>query len=174
MITPKMLSEMRQSSGITQREMAAAIKISQAHISKIENGKVDPRLSTVNKIISILSKKSQRTCKDIMTRQVKTITFSDPVKKAINIMHEFGISQLPVIQDGQPVGMVSEADIVSHLDDINKETVGEIMGELPPVVSPSTSIDMVRQILKGAPAVLVFDKGKLSGVVTHSDLMRLK
>ena len=169
-----MLSEMRQSSGITQREMAEAIKISQAHISKIENGKVDPRLSTVNKIMSVLSKKSQKTCRDIMTRQVKTIAFSEPVKKAVDIMHEFGISQLPVIQGSQPVGMVSELDIVSHLDEINKKTVGEIMGELPPVVSPSTSIDMTRQILKGAPAVLVFGKGRLSGIVTHSDLMRLK
>jgi len=174
MIEPKTIKEMRQSLGITQRQVASAIGVSQAHISKIEKGKVDPRLSTVNRILVILSTKNSGSCSQIMTGGVKTISYSEPVKRAIKLMDEFDISQLPVIQGNKPVGIISEGDIISNLDEIEDKTVGQIMRELPPIVSPSTSIDMVSQILQKSPVVLVSDKGQLIGIIARSDLMRYK
>ena len=174
MIEPKTIKEMRQSLGITQRQVASATGVSQAHISMIEKGKVDPRLSTVNRILAMLSTKNNDNCSQIMTRGVKTVSYSEPVKKAIRLMDEFNISQLPVIQGNKPVGIISEGDIISNLDEIEDKTVGQIMRELPPIVSPSASIDMVSQILQKSPVVLVSDKGQLTGIIARSDLMRYK
>lgn len=50
-----MIKKMRIEAGLTQNELARMIGVSQAHIAKIENEKVDPRLSTINKILQVLS-----------------------------------------------------------------------------------------------------------------------
>jgi predicted transcriptional regulator len=174
MINNNMLREMRQELGITQRELAAAVGVSQAHISKIEKDRVDPRLSTVNRILSVLSAEDKDRCSKIMTRGVKTVSSSDPVTLAIKVMHEHSISQIPVVKDGKPIGIISEHDIISNLHDIETKTSGQMMQELPPTVPPSMSIDTVSQILQKLPVVLVLEKGKVVGIIARSDLMRFK
>ena len=46
MITAKTIKELRDEAGLSQADVARLAKVSQAHIAKIEAGKVDPRLST--------------------------------------------------------------------------------------------------------------------------------
>lgn len=41
------LGNLRKAHGVSQRELAARIGLTQAQISKIEGGRVDPRLSSV-------------------------------------------------------------------------------------------------------------------------------
>ena len=41
--------------GVEQRQLAELVGVSQAHIAKIEKESVDPRLSTVNKILKVLT-----------------------------------------------------------------------------------------------------------------------
>jgi transcriptional regulator with XRE-family HTH domain len=43
---------------MTQRELAHRAKISQAHLTAIETGKIDPQLSTISKIFSALTAKT--------------------------------------------------------------------------------------------------------------------
>ncbi|MCK4313359.1 helix-turn-helix domain-containing protein, partial [Candidatus Bathyarchaeota archaeon] len=49
-ITRTVLKKLRIKAGLTQKRLAELAGVSQAHIAKIEQGKVDPRLSTVNKV----------------------------------------------------------------------------------------------------------------------------
>jgi predicted transcriptional regulator len=51
--------------------------------------------------------------------------------------------------------------------------ISDIMGEAFPTVSPGISISVVSRILEGTPAVLVVEKGKVIGVVTKHDVMKL-
>ena len=44
---------------------------------------------------------------DVMTTQVKTITPEKPLGFALMLMHDNGFRHLPVLQHGQPVGMIS-------------------------------------------------------------------
>ena len=49
--------------------------------------------------------------------------------------------------------------------------VKEVMQESPPIVSKQTSIQVVSNLLKHFPMMLVSDEGKLVGVITKSDLI---
>ena len=52
------------------------------------------------------------TAKDIMTTDVVTVDPKTTVKEAANIMSEKGISGLPVVQNGELVGIVTENDLI--------------------------------------------------------------
>jgi len=49
--------------------------------------------------------------KDIMTRDVVTISPNDTIKKAAELMHDRQIGALPVVEDGRIVGIITESDI---------------------------------------------------------------
>lgn len=174
MITPTIIKKMRTDAGLTQSELAKLVKVSQAHIAKIENNKVDPRLSTVNKILNVLSTKTKRLCGHIMTEKIFTVNKEDGVKEGIRIMQVRDISQLPVVDDGNIVGVLTEWDIMNHLDDLNEKTVSQTMGEPLPQVAFSTPVESVQSLFEIYPAIIVTKKGKPAGIITKSDLIRTR
>lgn len=54
-----------------------------------------------------------RTVRDVMTREVVTVTGSAGFKEIVRIMQEHGVSAVPVVDEGgRLVGIVSEADLL--------------------------------------------------------------
>lgn len=165
---------MRLEAGLTQSQLAKMVGVSQAHIAKIEGEKVDPRLSTVNKILEILTDRKRKTCSEIMTRDVIVTNPKEKIKNVSEIMVKHAISQLPVIEDGQIVGMITEEGIVKHLSsNISEEPVENIMGPPLPSVPEDTDLVTIRSILETHSGVLVTRKGKLVGIITRSDLLKV-
>jgi len=165
---------MRLEAGLTQSQLAKLVGVSQAHIAKIEGEKVDPRLSTVNKILEVLTSKKRKTCEEIMTRDVIVTSPKEKIKKVSEIMIKHAISQLPVIENGRVIGMVTEEGIVKNLSsNISEKTVENIMEPPLPSVSENTDLITVRSILRTHPGVLVTRKGKLVGIITRSDLLKV-
>ena len=53
---------------------------------------------------------------DLITEEIPPLIHSDTGEKAINWMDEFKVSHLPVLKNGNFVGLVSESDILDRLD----------------------------------------------------------
>jgi len=172
-ITGKRIKEMREAAGLSQTDLSGMANISQAHIAKIETEKVNPRLSTVNTLISILqNKKRITTCGDVMSRKLVKLKPEDTAKKAVKLMKSFGISQLPVIERGRVTGSVSESTIIKNMDKNPEHVkVSEIMEEPFPMVSESDPAEMLSDMLEFHHAVLVSKKGRLTGIITKFNLL---
>lgn len=98
------------------------------------------------------------------------------VGEAIQRMTERGISQMPVIEDDEVVGSVTETRILNRLIEqpgARDEPVRSVMGEPLPVVPPSLHLDHLSAYLeREAGAVLVdSDQKKNYAVITKSDLI---
>lgn len=172
-LTGPQLKKLRINAGFTQRQLAQLAGVSQAHIAKIENRKVDPRLSTVNKILQVLTKGEGRKCRDIMTPNVIFAKPTDKVLKISEIMMKKAISQLPVIRKGKIIGTVTEESIIKNLHiNIADETVEKIMDSPLPCVPEDTNVSMVRPLLEDHPGILVMRKGNAVGIITRSDLLK--
>lgn len=54
---------------------------------------------------------SKITVKDVMTKDVLTVTETDPIEKAARIMADHKIGGLPVVRGGDVVGIITETDL---------------------------------------------------------------
>lgn len=172
-ITGSSIKMLRREAGLTQKRLAELVGVSQAHIAKIEQGKVDPRLSTINKILQVLTGRKQRKCADIMTEGVLFARPDDDVSRASQVMVESAVSQLPVIDGNRVVGTITEESIIRNLRvDIANEKVKRIMGPPLPSVAEDTDISVIRLSLKRHQGVLVTRNKELAGIITRSDLLK--
>jgi len=173
-ITGTTLKKLRVEAGLTQRQLAKLVGISQAHIAKIEKENVDPRLSTVNKILQVLTEGEGKKSRDIMTTEVIFANPKDTVLKTSKVMMNHAISQLPVIEDGKVIGTVTEESIIKNLSsNIADKKVIEIMDNSLPSVPENTNISMIRSLLEDYSGVLVTREGEVVGIITRSDLLKI-
>ncbi|UUX91850.1 CBS domain-containing protein [Methanoplanus endosymbiosus] len=176
--TPGEIREKRVKLGMTQSETARKSGLSQSMIARIESGSVDPRVSTLRKILSVLqdAEKSALTAVDLMFSPVISVESGESLAKAVSIMGDKGISQLPVIDNGVPIGCISESAIINAMEDgrikeIGKHLAKDLMEDCFPVVGPSTDPDTIMHLLHSHHAVLVLEKGTVKGVITKHDLI---
>jgi len=116
--------------------------------------------------------------KDVMVTSIITIEAEDTVKRAAELMEKHDIGCLIVVSYDNPVGIITERDmlkkVVLQRKDPAKTKVGNIMSA-PLVTSyPQADIrDAVRLMnerrIKKLP---VLDDGKLIGLVSLTDVMR--
>jgi len=172
-ITGNLIRNLRKEAGLTQRKLAELAGVSQAHIAKIEQGKVDPRLSTINKIMEVLTEGRKKKCKDIMTKGVLFVRPEDNVLKVSEVMVKHAISQMPVLNGKTVAGTITEESIVRHLSaDIAKEKVKNVMDPPLPMISEDAPIETVRSLLEKHQGVLVTRDGEILGIITRSDLLK--
>jgi cystathionine beta-synthase len=97
------------------------------------------------------------------------------VRQALSLMSLHDVSQLPVMDDRNCVGSVSEGALsVRGLEDVKvlEQPVGDTMDSPFPVVDADHSVDAIVKLLsKSNPAVLVREKGEIRGIVTRSDML---
>ena len=182
--TPEELRRMRIRAGLTQKEVAERAKVSQSLIARIESGSVDPRLSTLRKVMKVLEEalrgREEESVRVAMNTPVIMLSEEDDVRTAAKIMWEKGISQIPVVDsNGRVVGTVHENSLMKLLvfergPRILGLKVSEVMEDPLPILDESASLTKaMRLLLEGFPAVLVKKGSKIVGIVTKSDIIAL-
>jgi predicted transcriptional regulator len=180
--TPADLKTFRKKSGLTQQELAEKASLSQSLIARIEAGTVDPRLSTVRKILQVITSSQQKELKaiDIAVTHVITIQETDLIGTASKIMFDNGFSQVPVCDaQGRVVGNITETTITKNLiekgTDILSHPIREIINtdDALPMLPISSSLTEVESFLihHGHSAVLLMDAGQIVGIITKANLI---
>lgn len=178
--TPQELRILRKRAGLTQKELAKRAGISQSLVARIESGSVDPRVSTLRKIMNVLNEAVgdiKFSAGNIMHQPVISVDLEESIGKAVELMWKHGISQLPVFQDDKLVGSIREDTILKRLQDENikdllKRKISYLIEDPFPVVSVNTDIENVTKLLlSGSPAILVSDHGRMVGIITKIDLI---
>ena len=116
--------------------------------------------------------------RDIMTKKVITIDECSTALDAAKLMAEKGISSLIVLNEGNPVGIVTERDFVKKICikevQISKVKIKDIMSKLRTFADPETPIEiavqrMVNHKIRRLP---ILENGKLVGIITVTDLAK--
>lgn len=119
------------------------------------------------------------TIREHMTHTPFTIERTQSLAEASELMAIKAIYHLPVVERGKLVGLLTERDIYwceAHKSaDPEVMSVGEAMEPEPFVVAPNDSLEaVVRQMgERRLGSALVVDDGKLEGVFTMIDALRI-
>jgi len=170
--TPQDLRERRTALGLTQSSLADAAGVSQPLIARIEGGDVDPRLSTLRRIVNALDEAEGEVVRaaDLMHESVVSVAPDDSVREAVETMEAEAYSQLAVLQNGIPVGSISQGDVVRAGEDVSDHPVSEVMSESFPTVATAATVDEIRNLLEHYKAVMVTDGGSTVGIITEADI----
>jgi predicted transcriptional regulator len=174
----------RKALGLTQSRLAELAGVSQSIVAKIESGTVDPSYSIARRLIETLEKQSVDTARprvsDIMSRPVISISRMQLVRDAVDLMKKRGYSQLPVFEGTRCVGSISEKTILDRaargepLESLLNNRVRDIMDSPLPTVSEDTPLEMMLGLLQGNYGVLVTRGENVIGILTKSDILKVK
>jgi len=170
--TPADLRERRNEVGMTQSALAERAGVSQPLIARVENDDVDPRLSTLRRIVEALDAAEGEVVRaeDLMHETVVHVDPDDAVTEAVELMDEAAYSQLPVIQSGVPVGSISQSDVVHAGENVSDLPVAEVMSESFPTVGADATVDEIRNLLDHYKAIIVTEGGEAIGIITEADI----
>ncbi len=179
--TPDELKKHRKMLGLTQAELARKAGVSQPLIARIEAGDIDPRLSTISKIVDVLKRKEvvvNLPVEEIMKSPVLFISPESTLKEASKLMEKHGISQLPVVSEGRQLGSISEELVVNEIsftkpEKIAEKKVKDVMKGGFPTVGKDANISMVSKLMESSSVVLVMEMGKIVGIISRADFMKL-
>ncbi len=116
--------------------------------------------------------------KEVMTTVVCTVRKNDSVHNLAKKLVEHGVGSAVVIENGTPVGIVTEKDMISKIVARNKVpskvTVEEIMSQPVITINPNTSLReaariMMKRGIRRLP--VVNNSGELVGIITDNDIL---
>lgn len=101
----------------------------------------------------------------------------DKLSEALAKMNDLGLTQIPVLEDGRPVGSLRENRVLAKVVRnrlLLDSPVSEVMEASFPTVDVDASAQEVTQQLQTSPAVLVEEYGRIVGIITRHDVLDLK
>lgn len=125
--------------------------------------------------------------KEIMAEDVVSIDRNDDLRLVDDIMAERHIRHLPVLEDGQLVGLLTQRDLFkarmsstmgygekAQRSFLHSVRVKEIMVYPVMTVSPEISVNEAAELMmqKGIGCLPVVQESRLTGIVTRTDLLQ--
>ena len=168
----------RQKLGLKQKDLSELAKVSQSLIAKIESENLSPSYEIVKRIFIVLDSlehKNEKKCSEIMVPAI-TIDKKETIGKAIEVMKKHSISQLPILNNKEVVGSISESTIYNKImegtprNSLIKMSVSEVMGEPFPMIKADYPLSIAIPLLKSSEAILLTEKHNIVGIITKSNL----
>jgi cystathionine beta-synthase len=167
---------LRYARRLTPRDVVVAMvcDTGRNYLSKL----YDDRWLAENRLV--LSEQPSHSLGDLLkTRGPRMLVSIGPdatVEEAIVQMQSAGISQLPVLENGKPVGAIQEVTLARVLhdnSDPNQVKVGEVMARPLPALDVSVHLDEAyRLLLSGNTGVLATRDGQVVDIITRIDLVQ--
>ena len=173
----KEIKILRKRHNLTQNQLAGLSGVSQSLIAKLESGLIDPSYGKFRKLHDVLTginEKKEPKAGDVASTRIVSAGRNDLLVNAVKRMKKHGISQLPVREGTNLVGLLAERDVIEIIHqgrDAGKLRVSEAMGDAPPAVPLKTPLRIITELLRVSPLVVVTKNGKPSGVVTKADVL---
>ena len=191
MVLPKLeeIKKRRQALNLSQEYLANKAHVTRVLISQIERNHHSPSYATVDRIFTILETEENEVMKKGMTageicvprpgtikKQLVTVSSHNTIKTAESKMGSDGeISQLPVIDKGECIGLVTSQSILKKPP--GAKIVKDAMISRPPTISEDTQITIqIKSLLDNSPCILVSDRktGKIKGIIVAWDIIHKK
>src|SRR6059036_1947592 len=106
---------------------------------------------------------------------VITIDIAAKVREAADMMRQYNVSQLPVMDTGILVGSLREEILMKALlqnPKLYDDYVAKVMEKPFPIVEPGADLEQVyKLLLRGSPAVVVGKENRLEGIITRIDVI---
>jgi cystathionine beta-synthase len=109
-------------------------------------------------------------------KELHVATLGDSIRKVVTVMHQNGISQVPVVgANGELVGMLEEVDLLNHMlekhDHSHEESIDSLVQNAGAVFPPDTTIEATLPSLTAGYALLVAENSRPIGILTKIDVL---
>lgn len=112
----------------------------------------------------------------VMTNELFAVETETDIAYAANLMLENNIGGIPVMDDGDVIGMVTKSDLIDTCRGkaYENKSVQNLMSEDLITVSPSDRLVHARRVMMDAKVgrLLVMEEGDLVGLITSKDISR--
>ncbi|MBI2361443.1 MAG: CBS domain-containing protein, partial [Deltaproteobacteria bacterium] len=109
-----------------------------------------------------------------MSKEPVTVSPQETLATAKAKMRAGKFRQIPVVEDGRLVGIITEGDIREHLGDLEQTRVKSCMTEGLLTVAPGTTLEEAAATLLNHKigSLPVIEDRRLVGIITTSDILR--
>ena len=195
MVLPELekIRKKRNALGLSQEKLAEALGLGRVVINRIENRnrnentkKYSPSYDNVKKIFDYLERLEQQEMADeglpvklageVMVSPLVTVSLEESLETARKKMGSDGeITQLPVIVNGECVGLVTSNSILNKPP--GAKFVKQVIESIPPIIAENMKVtEQVKALVTNSPCVLVSEKksSKIKGIIVAWDLISTK
>ena len=125
---------------------------------------------------------------EIMTEEIEVVEQDQNIKDVLNLLAEYSVQHIPVIGDGELVGLVSSSDIMDHsiallngsrqqtdVESVEHTCIEQIMSTELIILSIDSTVLDAAEILSGGnihSIPIVDNSNSLVGIVTSTDLIK--
>ncbi len=99
---------------------------------------------------------------------------TDRVREIIERLKIHDISQMPVLNEGQLIGLITESTLLTHLampGHSVEDTIAPMINQQVVTVSPAAPAGSLLNLFGGSQAVIVVDGNQVTGILTKLDLI---
>lgn len=125
-----------------------------------------------------LEDKTFSTARDIITLrqnyQLIATSKTDSIREAIGLMNKKSVSQIPVMEDGEVVGSLTDTKLLAKIvenPNLKEALVADLMEDSMKFVALDSSLDVLSSMVEKEKAVLVRDQQNQIHILTKHDIL---